>query len=303
MNNQDILWSILEFLNPYCPDHTRDSRDALERKQRIKALCWLARTCQSFKDPALTLLWSELDDLRGIISLIGRESQVCERTRYLKPIIDCHAQTSDTSMGIVVYYTTKVKRLRYTGDISRKDISKMTFFRRLCETRSPFPNLRHLEVICWPLSLSECSFLFGPMLERLTLVGVQPTYKSRTRRGRNGPWSNRHYQRICIYQLIKKSPRLKSIHSLVPYRIDVPRERPILPSSLANGVIAKEPNSRPGWLIKVMRVERLCNSHLFALSLWRCIYCIIWIVLIIEQMRHRYGMYIVHGSSIYLTRF
>ena len=76
LNNQDILWSILEFLNPYCPDHTLDSRDAPERMLRVKALSCIARTCQSFKDPALTLLWSELDNMRGIISLIDQKSQV-----------------------------------------------------------------------------------------------------------------------------------------------------------------------------------------------------------------------------------
>ena len=155
--------------------------------------------------------------------------------------------------------------------------------------------------MCWPLSLTECSFLFGPMLERLTLAGLPPTYEPPARREGQGPWSNRQYQRICIYQLIKQSPHLKTIHSLVPRRIDVSRKRAILSFSLA---IAEERNSRPGWLSKVMRVGGFCDSHLaackrciedkwFALSLWRYIYCIIRIVLIIEQMRHRYGMYIV----------
>ena len=213
-------------------------------------------------------------------------------------------------MGTVVYYATKVKHLRYTADISQKYLSKMTFFRKFCGAKSPFSNLRHLEVMCWPLSFTECSFLFGPMLERLTLVGAQPTCKPRTRHGRQGPWSSRHYQRICIYQLIKKSPHLKSIHSLVQRRIDVPRERHMLPFSLANHAIAKERNSRPGWLGQIMRIERFCDSHLSAckrsiedkdswLSLWHCIYCIVRIVLVIKHMRHRYGMYIVYGSSTF----
>ena len=217
-------------------------------------------------------------------------------------IINHHVQVSDTLPESVAYYATKVKHLRYTGDISRKDISKMTSF---CETKSPFPNLRHLEVMCWPLSLTECSFLFGPMLERLTLVGLPPTSEPLARRGGQGPWSNRQYQRICIYQLIKKSPHLKSIHSLVQYGIDGSRESTMLPFFLANDATANERKSRPGWLGKIMRIERFCDSHLDACKRRiedfrrRHFYRMSWIILTMKSTRHVYGKCIFYVSGTF----
>ena len=73
LNNQDILRSILGFLDPYCLEQMWDFK---EKKERFKALSCIARTCQSFKDPALDILWSQLEGLDQVISCIRNRCNV-----------------------------------------------------------------------------------------------------------------------------------------------------------------------------------------------------------------------------------
>ena len=160
-----------------------------------------------------------------------------------------------------------MKHLRYVGNGSQSDISKIGSIREFCQTKYLFPNLRQLEVECWPLTPSECSFLFCLTLERLTLVGPQPSmYKSRSEL--QGPYPDGQYQTLCITKLVKRSPRLKTIHSLVLQRLKIPGQRDTLTLSVIEDETIRTADelkySRPQWLDKVMHIEKFGNSHRFA---------------------------------------
>ena len=160
-----------------------------------------------------------------------------------------------------------MKHLRYVGNGSQSDISKIGSIREFCRTKYLFPNLRQLEVECWPLTPSECSFLFCLTLERLTLVGPQPSmYKSRSEL--QGPCPDGQYQTLCITKLVKRSPRLKTIHSLVLQRLKIPGQRDTLTLSVIEDETIRTADelkySRPQWLDKVMHIEKFGNSHRLA---------------------------------------
>ena len=167
----------------------------------------------------------------------------------------------------MLHYTSKVKHLRYVGNGSHNDVSEIGFIREVCGTQHLFPSLRQLEVECWPLTPSECSFLFCSTLETLTLVGPQPSM-CKARSELQGPCPNGQYQNLCITKLVKQSPRLKTIHSLVLHKLEMPGQRDTLTVSVIREEtiqITEGPKyRRPEWLDKVMNMEKFSNSHRFA---------------------------------------
>ena len=89
------------------------------------------------------------------------------------------------------------------------------------------------------------------------LVGPQSSmHKSQARSELQGPCSNGQYQRLCINELVKRSPHLKTIRSLVLHKLDIPGQRDALPLSIVDDVITHV------WLDKAMQIEKFCNSHL-----------------------------------------
>ena len=67
MNNVDILLIIVDWLYPNL--FTLESSQE-EIRERQCALASLARTCQSFKDIALAILWKDQDGFDAIANLL-----------------------------------------------------------------------------------------------------------------------------------------------------------------------------------------------------------------------------------------
>ena len=67
MNNVDILLIIVNWLypNPFAPGSSKK-----EVRERQCALARLARTCKSFKDIALAILWKDQDGFGTIVKLV-----------------------------------------------------------------------------------------------------------------------------------------------------------------------------------------------------------------------------------------
>ena len=69
------------------------------------------------------------------------------------------------------------------------------------------------------------------------LVGPQSSmHKSQARSELQGPCSNGQYQKLCINELVKRSPHLKTIRSLVLHKVDIPGQRDALPLSIVDDV-------------------------------------------------------------------
>ncbi|KAJ7596843.1 hypothetical protein C8J56DRAFT_918472 [Mycena floridula] len=138
-----------------------------------RTLARLARTCRAMKEPALAVLWRELDSLIPILGLFP--SEVLKRAR--KPGMGMTRPPRDADWNSVTKYGERVQRIAY--DEILNNISPTVF--PILEQHRPipfiFPNLKHLT---WraesPAGLDRCSMFLNPQLETLSLdlVGRQP---------------------------------------------------------------------------------------------------------------------------------
>ena len=83
MNNVDILLIIVEWLYPnlFAPESSKD-----EVRERQCALARLARTCKSFKDIALAILWRDQNGFDTILKLV-RDGPTVRISYILLPLM------------------------------------------------------------------------------------------------------------------------------------------------------------------------------------------------------------------------
>ena len=83
MNNVDILLIIVNWLypNPFAPGSSKK-----EVRERQCALARLARTCKSFKDIALAILWKDQDGFGTIVKLVRSMDGQTARFSLILPI-------------------------------------------------------------------------------------------------------------------------------------------------------------------------------------------------------------------------
>ncbi|KAG1767072.1 hypothetical protein EDD22DRAFT_876339 [Suillus occidentalis] len=129
-----------------------------------KSLAALARTCKTFHEPAMELLWGDLD---GITPLLG-----CVPTLY--PIIGGKHWKDFSCLPVGIKPLSKHETLHFMRHAARVRVLRMTashlYFLRVLEASetSLFPKL-------WSLSLSEMpdarhvQFLLSPALRRLSI--------------------------------------------------------------------------------------------------------------------------------------
>lgn len=129
-----------------------------------KSLAALARTCKTFHEPAMELLWGDLD---GITPLLG-----CVPTLY--PIIGGKHWKDFSCLPVGIKPLSKHETLHFMRHAARVRVLRMTanhlYFLRVLEASetSLFPQL-------WSLSLSEmpdarhAQFLLSPALRRLSI--------------------------------------------------------------------------------------------------------------------------------------
>ena len=81
LNNVDVLLIIFDWLYPnlFAPGVSKEGATISQR-----TLARLARTCQSFKDPALAMLWKDQDGLDAILRLVRLADSRIVRTSRTK---------------------------------------------------------------------------------------------------------------------------------------------------------------------------------------------------------------------------
>ena len=78
LDNYDVLLKILEDVSASLPDESQGRRSEPSSAQRDLAAC--ARVCHSFTEPALRLLWAQIDSLVPLWSLLAPASVTPPKT-------------------------------------------------------------------------------------------------------------------------------------------------------------------------------------------------------------------------------
>ncbi|KAF8126759.1 hypothetical protein EV363DRAFT_1401570 [Boletus edulis] len=97
-------------------------------------LAALARTCRTFKDPALDILWEELPDLSSLAGCLPEVS-------FSGEVCSFHRSLTQIEWDILRSYARRVRRLDALDGLSRKSLRR---YWKPLTTEPLFPNLRHL---------------------------------------------------------------------------------------------------------------------------------------------------------------
>jgi hypothetical protein len=131
-----------------------------------RSLSRLARTCKAMCEPALNMLWKELDSLVPLIGLFP--SHLLKR--WKKPGMGFVKAPLDGDWKKVLSYGERVRRLTY--DESPNNVSS-TIFPIIEEYRPRTYILPHLTQLTWkvetPAGLDRCSLFLNPELQGLIL--------------------------------------------------------------------------------------------------------------------------------------
>lgn len=126
----------------------------------------LARTCKAFNEPAMDVLWNELDSFLPLIGLFP--AYIMKKAR--RPTLGLAKMPVDADWKDVLSYADRVSKITY--DESTRDVP-ITIF-PVFEGRSPrqwiLPNLTHLVWKCdTPAGLDRGKTFLNPGLQSLTL--------------------------------------------------------------------------------------------------------------------------------------
>lgn len=183
-----------------------------------KSLAALARTCKTFYEPAMELLWGDLD---GITPLLG-----CVPTLY--PIIGGKRWKDFSCLPVGIKPLSKHKTLHFMRHAARVRVLRMTanhlYFLRVLEASetSLFPKL-------WSLSLSEMpdarhvQFLLSPALRRFrikTLSSDIPSFVARCAALEDLVIKSPYYN--TAYELSLPSDIVRSCKQLVNLSCNIP---------------------------------------------------------------------------------
>ncbi|KAG1753024.1 hypothetical protein EDB19DRAFT_1627517 [Suillus lakei] len=188
-----------------CSIHIDDFRNHYSRRIARRSLAALSRVCRSFKDIALDVLWSKLENLEPPFACLPRDLWTMSGDRKL--LIQRPITTADWL--VFEKYATRVRVLGDTdsdlfGGIHVDFIYAMMGF---CSQSLLVPNLRALYCKEHPCYLHLClRYLLGPSLACLFLVA--PTEGSRS-----------NIMTSVLSGLARHSPRLEVVEVVGPHEM------------------------------------------------------------------------------------
>ena len=90
IESADILDMVLRCLSPgYIAEAEADYRGMQRRRTAQTTLACLARTCRTFKNPALDLLWRSVDDIVHLLSVLPCFGPLAANTKEYVSIPEC----------------------------------------------------------------------------------------------------------------------------------------------------------------------------------------------------------------------
>ncbi|KAI0931818.1 hypothetical protein AcV5_004788 [Taiwanofungus camphoratus] len=143
----------------------------LDSPQGRRSLSRLARTCRALCEPALTLLWRDLDSLAPLIALFP--NTLLKRAR--RPGLGLAKNPEPEDWGRLLLYGERVRSITYSESVGNISPTIFPVFEDLRPRTWILPNLTTLT---WKsetsVGLERCRLLLGPELESLSLeVGTK----------------------------------------------------------------------------------------------------------------------------------
>ncbi|KAF8215948.1 hypothetical protein K438DRAFT_1560186 [Mycena galopus ATCC 62051] len=158
------------------PEATQKILEAiLESANGRRALSRLARTCRAWLDPALNVLWRELDSLLPVISLFP--SHLFKKTR--RPGLGLTAPPQEKDWEKVLKYGGRILKITYDEIPNNVSASIFPIFEEFRPTTYILPNLQNLT---WRITsadnLDRAALFLSPELQAfaLHLAGVGTRY-------------------------------------------------------------------------------------------------------------------------------
>lgn len=169
-----------------------------------------------------------------------------------------------------------MRRLRYSGSILDIDASKLSLLYRLNKGKSLFPNLEYLRLDSWPLTVTEASLIFGPVLQTIDISSTVPfSDVQRVRCLRWGRLSRMQQQQLCIQILKKQSTKLQTLRSAIVIQHTgshclvqditaklLSSETACLKHFVSSVRCQGRVHLHPDWLMQLARTEDLSSLHL-----------------------------------------
>ncbi|KAJ7246271.1 hypothetical protein B0H12DRAFT_1203333 [Mycena haematopus] len=149
------------------PEATQKVLEAiLESANGKRALSRLARTCRAWLDPALSVLWRDLDSLAPIIGLFP--SHLLKKTR--KPGLGLTAPPQEKDWEKILKYGGRVLKITYDEISNNVSTSIFPIFEEFRPTTYILPNLQHLTwKISSPDNLDRAALFLSPELQGFVL--------------------------------------------------------------------------------------------------------------------------------------
>ncbi|KAG2137077.1 hypothetical protein DEU56DRAFT_804846 [Suillus clintonianus] len=144
-----------------------------DRRVSRCSLAALSRVCHSFKDIALDVLWTELNDLEPLFSCLPQD--LWTKTREGKLVIRRTVTIADWS--IFERYASRVRVLGHSNIFGGVDAEFIHAILSFSSQSILVPNLRLLECGECPRDLHSCMrYLLGPNLVRLHLTSKEEAF-------------------------------------------------------------------------------------------------------------------------------
>ncbi|KAG1892080.1 hypothetical protein F4604DRAFT_1672181 [Suillus subluteus] len=156
----EILRNIFSALNNY-EDITLDIQQPSRVNDvdvRRQTLARLARTCRTFSDPALDVLWAHIDTLSPVVACLLRH--VWSRRRHS---LRLNGRVQDSHWRGIEKYLTRVRALGVGRSVMRMDDFSLELVHTLCGHPWPFL-LPRLEKLFWSDSSYEYTRLLSDLL-------------------------------------------------------------------------------------------------------------------------------------------
>lgn len=154
------------------PDATsRLFETVLDLPNGKRTLSRLARTCRAVSDPALNVLWRDLDSLVPIIGLFPNQNLKKAR----RPGLGFSKSPAEEDWRNVLKYSDKVRRLTYDESANNVAASVFPVLNQYCPQSQLFPRLTELS---WkadtPSGLERCTLFLSSEIRNLSLeVGAK----------------------------------------------------------------------------------------------------------------------------------
>ncbi|KAF9232054.1 hypothetical protein BU15DRAFT_67817 [Melanogaster broomeanus] len=114
-------------------------------------LAALARTCRAFKEPALDMLWFELDDLSPLVRCLPRDSWNDDREESITPLVYSFTRPlTETEWCTLQGYTRRIRALKLHWPHKTLDETAIRVLcNRLCNRLTTDPLFPNIQLIFW----------------------------------------------------------------------------------------------------------------------------------------------------------